>query len=247
MKVVGLTGFRRHGKSTVGERLRGKYSSVVDAEFSDVFIDLTNRWFPNGLDLAGRLSVQEAIQLANQNSHRLAGIVANHTGLDVDASRFLIEDSEASRQLHNRIISYLSEVRAPFPVTRANKVEHTWILQWEGHLGAVASRPDVWARWVDEMVEERVSADTELVTISGIRRPFEVLPVRNRQGTMVRVHDPRKGQDDDHTEKDIDLIPVDTVILNDGSLEQLEAAVDQLNDDLVASSVRSLYVCSAIK
>jgi hypothetical protein len=99
-------------------------------------------------------------------------------------------------------------------------------------LGTEWGRQMVWDRiWINAF---DLRADQhEKVACTDMRFPNEVAHVKERGGTTVRVFNPnapRTGNDDHISESQIDTLPVDHVLINDGTIAELHAKVLLLTD-----------------
>jgi len=83
--------------------------------------------------------------------------------------------------------------------------------------------------WLDAVMDQVDAAPDVPTVISDVRHPNELAALRRRGGMFVRVTRPGVGPANDHiTETAIAAVTPDAVIANDGSIEDLRAAVTVL-------------------
>lgn len=255
MILLGINGGMRQGKSTVGAELRrlAGVDSKADLEFSypigqvaDLWI---KQWPPNILD-----SGLTTLEVANKLIPLVIEPVKMVTGYDVDVEKLLIEDAPVSLEKANRLLSYLEKYieagesrneEFPVPITPDNKVLHRTLYQWigarmidevdagEGH--------DVWTRVIERRVTTLKERGYALVTVGGTRYPHQQTMIRKAGGLIVHVERPGAVNDSDITERAGDGAQPDIKVVNNGTLDELNAAVEKLYNDLLNNATDTTY------
>src|SRR5206468_8446864 len=128
-------------------------------------------------------------------------------------------------------------------INRSNKARHRALLQW---LGGYLPKHVDGKIWYDELVH-RAIADTgsELATIGGVRFPADAACIKEAGGYIVGIERPGMQMLDKHdvTERERDLVKADTVIMNNGTLEELQECAGSLWRDLAGGQLQPHYVC----
>lgn len=89
--------------------------------------------------------------------------------------------------------------------------------------------------WVTTTMRE-VDRTPGPVVVTDVRFPNEAQAVVDRGGVLVRVLRPTLRRDDPHpSENSVDDVGADYTVVNDGTLDDLQAVADLIADDLTAS------------
>lgn len=255
MILLGINGGMRQGKSTVGAELRrlAEVDTKADLEFSYPIGQVADLWikqWPASVIDSG-LPTRE---VANKLIPLIAEPLKTITGYDMDVHKFLIQDTPSSLEEGNRLLNYLEKYieagdsRAdefPVPITPDNKVLHRSLYQWigartiaeidagEGH--------DVWTRVIERRIATLKDRGYALVTVGGTRYPHQQEVIRDAGGLIVHVERPGIVNDDDVTERAGDGVNPDINVINNGTMDELNAVIGQLYNDLVAGSPKPKY------
>jgi hypothetical protein len=255
MILVGLNGGQRQGKSTVGEELRrlAGVDAKADLEFSYPIGQVVNAWvqqWPVELLESGK----PTIDVANKLIPLIAEPVKKVTGMEIDVNRLLIEDTDASCEEANRLLSYLEKYieagaqrseEFPLPINPNNKVLHRACYQWvgarlidevdagEGH--------DIWTRVIERRITTLQDRGYTLVTVGGTRYPIQQEMIRRNGGIIIEVERPGVALDNDVTEQADARKNYDVKVINNGTLEQLNAVVGRLYKDLAQGNAQKVY------
>lgn len=255
MILVGMVGGARQGKSSVGEELRrlAGVDAKADLEFSYPIGQVADLWVkewpPSVLE-----SGLSTLEIANKLIPLIVDPVKVVTGQGVDPVKLLIQDTPESKEQSNRLLSYLEKFieagdsrqdEFPTPITPENKVLHRALYQW---IGArlidemdVGEGKDVWVSVLEKRIVTLNERGYALVTVGGTRYPHQQDMIRRNGGLIVAVHRPGIAEDDDVTEQAEARKLADIAIENNGTLEELSAAVDTLYADLVAGTTKPNY------
>lgn len=255
MILLGINGGMRQGKSTVGAELRrlAGVDAKADLEFSYPIGQVANLWvkqWPLSVIESG-LSV---IEIANKLIPLIAEPVKQVTGYEVDVDRLLIEDTATSKEVNNRLLSYLEKYieagerrdeEFPTPIGPDNKVLHRALYQW---IGArlidevdAGQGHDIWTRVIERRMATLKERGYKLVTVGGTRYPHQQQVIRAAGGYIIDVERPGMAEDSDVTERAADGVEPDIKVLNNGTIEQLNSAVFDLYNDLVAGKPEKEY------
>lgn len=258
MILVGLIGGARQGKSSVGEELRrlAGVDAKADLEFSYPIGQVANGWvaqWPPSI-LESGLPVRE---IANKIIPLIAEPVKKVSGLDIDPSVLLIDESPEALEKANRLLSYLEKfIQAganrddefPLPITPDNKVLHRALYQF---IGArlideidLGKDRDIWVNVIEQRIITLKDRGYALVTVGGARYPQHQEMIRRNGGFIINVQRPGIAEDNDVTEQAEARKLADIVIDNNGTLEQLNTAVGQLYADLLAGNPKPKYAAA---
>src|SRR5947209_1088652 len=131
MVIIGLTGGKQQGKSTVGNLLRQMVGPVADLEFSDLMMDLANNWLGH-LPAAANQST-DTLGLANQWIRSLPEAF-KETEYQISCPTIEISHDHPHYQaFHHHLVTYLDNLSDPYNpgrITRETKVDHRHIYIW---------------------------------------------------------------------------------------------------------------------
>ncbi len=126
-------------------------------------------------------------------------------------------------------------------ITEDNKEQLRSLLQWLG--GYLVNVVDV-GIWYDEIIRRiQRSATLDGATIGGVRFPGDASRIKDAGGYILTMRRPGKSAQDtqDLTERERELISPDAIIINDGSLDQLQRCAVQVVEDLRANALAQTY------
>lgn len=255
MILVGMVGGARQGKSSVGQELRrlAGVDAKADLEFSYPIGQVVNAWVKQWpIDVLD--SGLPVIEVANKLIPLLVEPVKQVTGLDVDPAKLLIQNTPESREAANRLLSYLEKYielgsargeEFPLPITPDNKVLHRACYQWVGArlIEEVDAGPgqDIWTYVIEHRIKTLQERGYALVTVGGARYPLHQEMIRRDGGIIINVQRPGIAEDNDVTEQAEARKLADVVVVNNGTLEGLNAIVGELYSDLLAGSPKKQY------
>lgn len=255
MILVGMVGGARQGKSSVGQELRrlAGVDAKADLEFSYPIGQVVNAWVQQWpIDVLE--SGLPTIEIANKLIPLVVEPVKQVTGLDVDSAKLLIQDTPTSKEEANRLLSYLEKYidlgsargeEFPLPITPDNKVLHRACYQWVGArlIEEVDAGPDqdIWTHVIEKRIKTLQERGYMLVTVGGARYPLHQEMIRRNEGIIINVQRPGIAEDSDVTEQAAARKLADVVVENNGTLEQLNVAVKELYNDLLAGNPKKKY------
>lgn len=255
MILVGMVGGARQGKSSVGEELRrlAGVDGKADLEFSypigQVADGWVKQWPPSVLESG--LPVRE---IANKLMPLIVEPVKVATGLDVDPTTLLIDETPEALEKANRLLSYIEKFieaddtrndEFPVPITPDNKVLHRALYQF---IGArlieevdAGEGQDIWTHVIEKRIKTLQERGYALVTVGGARYPLHQEMIRRNGGVIINVHRPGIAVDDDVTEQAEARKHADIIIENNGTLEELNTVVGVIYNDLLAGAPKKKY------
>lgn len=189
-----------------------------------------------------------ALELANQVLIWLPDAISENLHHDVVWNQLAIakHDPLKKPELYDKLFAYLKIVEKDrslldTPLTSETKERFRPLLQWlGGYLVAKLSK----TIWYDELVRRIQLHDptTSLVIIGGVRYPSDAEVVRANGGRVITIERPGVAQSGgDVTEDERTAIEADITVVNNGTLEQLRAAAENVANDLAAGRPKKRY------
>lgn len=247
MILLGITGPIGHGKSTLADFLVEQEPQSRQAETSQVIAEVADRL---NTFFAREAPTELDLHTVNQWLQHLPAILeaVTHTHIPQEKVVLLEQDVTSSPQDYQKLWEYIYEARHNPKLTiehinAANKGAYRALLQWLG--GYFVTHVDR-GIWYNELVRRARHAETEgckLFVIGGVRFPGDAEIVRAAKGRIIGINRPGVVELDqrDPTERERSKIRPDALVLNNGSLAQLEAIARELYADLLGDELRKQY------
>lgn len=230
-KILGFTGRIGSGKTAAAEALhRTARVESAHLEFSDPVISIANGWM-------GRIGLVDIVGSAQTDALQHAIVEA---GMFVPRQVIEAMEFEALQE-------YL---RVRHEMTAANryispetKGAHRPLLQWLGHEMVAKAGEDFWSRAVESVINTRIHDGAELVTVGGVRYANNAETIHGLHGYVLEVSRPSSDDvNQSHiSEVGIERHFVDAVILNDGSITDLESKMGSLWSDVQGETILAQY------
>ncbi len=246
MNVIGLTGPIGHGKTSFAIALSKVEPSSKIFESSQVIAEIVKelhaklQTIPNSTDLDS----------INAFTGLLCQIVNETFDYDIDNKQLEITKKQLdSKPIEfKKLFDYFDLLRNQPEilnqgVTIKNKSTLRPILQWLG--GFLPSRIDR-AMWFKELVRRIYLAKKEgcrLVIVGGIRYPIDAETLRQTGAIIIEIVRPSLAETDidDPTERERHNIEVDSQVINDGTLSDLDQAATHLLTDVNNQEFKQIY------
>lgn len=186
----------------------------------------------------------------NQWLESLPDILEQVVGIQTDFSRIIISAESWKNQPieYKQLILHLQNLHEDpdllhQPIEIQNKNLYRPLLQWLG--GYLVQHIDS-GIWYNELIRQAQAVRDEgyqLCVIGGLRFPADAELVCSAGGTIVSVFRPSLDETDlaDPTERERRKIHVDTTVINDGTLSDLDSYAAQLVQDITQHSLRKEY------
>ncbi|PID32423.1 hypothetical protein CR970_00675 [Candidatus Saccharibacteria bacterium] len=246
MNIVGLTGAIGHGKSAIANALQHYDSQALHLETNMPIMELANALQNDLISMQVSSSPEfVASWLCNLPIH--IDRYMHDTVLPEDVCP-TIQDLRENTDQHQKLFTYLETMQANPDLVGAtidadNKETYRPLLQWIGgymirRLGLL-----VWVGEIMERVRDYQANGGTLAIIGGLRSQPEANLVRDAGGVVVYVRRPDTPERDtsDATEVTRKAITHDAMVINNGTLQQLDACALQLLQDIRAGKVQATY------
>ncbi|HSE61288.1 MAG TPA: hypothetical protein VLA88_03260 [Candidatus Saccharimonadales bacterium] len=247
-ELIGITGPIGSGKSTVAQYFATMQPDHALYETWHVVAEIATAF---NAALKAELAYEtthDPIELANQVLIWLPDAISESLHHDVvwNQLAFTKHDAIAKPDMYEKLLTYLRQIEKQpklltARITPETKETFRPILQWlGGYLVTKISK----TIWYDELLRriQLRNPTTSLVIISGVRYPSDAEVVRAHGGRILRVERPGPAiHTSDPTEAERENIQPDVTVINNGSPEQLSAAVETMWNDLAAGHARPSY------
>lgn len=250
MIIVGLTGGIGHGKTTFAGLLAAQAHTHKHWESWEVVAEVANALrhenphHPSPDNIAG----------INAWLAPLPDIIATLMHCHADFTQIaLTEQKLVEHPLHfKKLIEYLELMQAQpelqsGDISADTRLQFRMLLQWLGGYLVKTVEEGIWYDEIVRRIHLAGSTDLELATVGGVRFPGDAERLRNAGGFIIEIRRPNYGEADkaDLTERERKLITAETVVVNDGTLEQLERCAVKVYDDLRTRNLAASYQAAA--
>jgi hypothetical protein len=250
MLIIGMTGPIGHGKTTFARGLEKIVPETIHLESSLVIAEVVNALHAKTTKLPERDNLDSINEWLKPLPEILLQVVKAHCSFaQIQLQAFEIERHPiefGKLFLHIENMTRNPEL-ARTEIDVDNKERYRPILQWIG--GYLVKKVDS-GIWYKELVRRAHNAEiagNKICVIGGLRFPSDATILKQAGGVIVKVYRPGHLQYDmlDPTERERDNIPVDTTIVSDGSVEDMERCAAQVWQDIQTHSLQRTYRSSA--
>lgn len=246
MVLAGLTGGIGHGKTTFSRLLAQHAASSAHFETWELVAEvaaalrLENNTHPSPDDM-------EAV---NVWLYPLAELVSLHMHAEIAYEQLKLtqESLKEHPEYYDKLFEYLRAVEATpsladSEITDETKAAFRPLLQWLGGYLVAKVGSGVWYDEIVRRIAHLRSTGTELVTVGGVRYPGDAERLRNAGGMILEIKRPDLPEQDakDITERERTLITADSLVINDGSLEDLAHCAAIVYGDLQLRQLQPEY------
>jgi hypothetical protein len=247
-ELLGITGAIGSGKTTFADCLmkiepsHAFYdTSLLVAEVADVF----------NKALKAELAYDTAnkpLDIANQVLIWLPDAISEILHQDVVWNQLAITTHHAlARPEHyDKLLVYLKQTEKKpklldKPITPRNKSDYRALLQWLGNYLVVKVSKTI---WYDELMRRATLRDQDknMVLIAGVRYPSDAEVVRTHGGIVIDIERPgAQSPATDATESERQNIKPDIIVINNGSLANLDHVAETVWRDIGAGIRYATY------
>jgi len=232
MVIVGLTGNIGSGKSTFADFLAEQFEHAGHWESWQLIAEVAEALRANGHPKS------DSTEAVNRWLEPLPDIIQKICHKQVSFNDLKLDGAvKHDSPEYVKLFQYLELVQerpelAVGPVTEARKEDLRSILQWLGGYLAAKCGGDIWYGEIIRRIQ--TEPKLELATIGGVRFPADAKCIINAGGVIMAIERPGWEPRDksDPTERERGQIHADTVIYNDGSLDQLRRCAQKVAADI---------------
>ncbi len=246
MTIIGMTGPIGHGKSTFASAIEALVPSTVHLESSLIIAEIANSMH----DVLNDIPDPYDVDSLNNWLKSLPAILLEHLKVHSTFDQIKLDQAQIEQhpvEYQKLIIHVENLTRDPSlikqQITKENKETYRPFLQW---LGGYLVQKVGQTIWYDEIVRRIHNAQAqgcELCIIGGLRFPSDATAIRNVGGVIIKVYRPGHLQNDmlDPTERERDNIPVDSTIMSNGTVEDVDRYAALVLEDIKNNRLQRLY------
>ncbi len=243
MIIVGITGPISHGKTTLGQLLQELEPKSVHYESAEVIAGLAEAW----LAIDSELPNSQDIKAINNWLQKLVPFLNKSFGLDCTFLQIKIDRKDVAQhpEHYQKLFDFLAQPKSNYSsITEANKTYFRPLLQWMG--GYFVAKVDfgIWYKQILKRIKHDQSKGIDLATVGGLRYPEDAAILKSAGAVVIAINRPSEAEADlsDPTERERQSIPVDCTVINNGSLDDLEACAARFYDDLKQGLLKNSYL-----
>lgn len=246
MIILGMTGPIGHGKSTFANALSALEPDFCHLETSMIITEVANALhaalgvIPDPYDVP---SLNQWLSVFPRILHDTLGVesTAEQTRLDADA----IQTHPVEYQ---KLILHVENLQrdpnlAKTEITQKNKDEYRPFLQWLGGYLVEKVSSGVWFDELARRIKQHEEQGCKVCIVGGVRYPHDATTLRAMGAKIIKVYRPGHLQSDmlDPTERERDNIQVDSTIMSNGSVEDLQACAATFLNDARTGQLKPTY------
>lgn len=246
MILLGMTGPIGHGKSTFAKAIAELEPITVHLESSLVIAEIANAMHAVLHDIPDPYDVQSL----NTWLRSLPAILLERMGVHCSYEQIQLDQVQIEQHPieYQKLILHVENLRrnpslAKQHITRENKESYRPFLQW---LGGYLVQKINQTIWFDEILKRIYKAQTngcKLCIVGGLRYPSDAAAIHSAGGIVIKVYRPGHLQNDmlDPTERERDNIPVDCMIMSNGTIDDVSRTAEIVLNDIKNNCLASLY------
>lgn len=250
MIIVGMTGPIAHGKSTFANALAKLEPKTVRFESSDLISEVANKWQAELKTLPER---NVDIESVNQWIASLPQIIEQHLNTPCVFEQVKINPATINAHPieYGKLFLHVENMRRnpslqEQTITPENKESFRPLLQWLG--GYLADRVDsgIWYNEIARRVKTAADQGYRLCIVGGLRFPTDAAILRKLKAVIIKIYRPGYLANDmlDPTERERENIPVDTTIVSDGGIDDVQSCAAVFYRDISSGSLQSQYIAT---
>ncbi len=246
MIILGMTGPIGHGKTTFAEALAELEPTTIHLETSSVVIEVANALQAT---LTTPLDPYD-INALNNWLKSLPAILLDILGTKCtfDQIELKADNIEKHPIEYQKLILHVENLRRNFTlahqqINTENKEAYRPILQWLG--GYLVDKIDngIWWDEIIKRAKKHEQKGCKLCIAGAIRFPTDAKIARQAGAIIVKVYRPGHLQNDmlDPTERERENVKVDTMVMSNGTIEDVKKCAAQFLKDIEAGELKTLY------
>jgi len=249
MILIGIHGAIGHGKTTLADIFTETEPNSIHLESSQIIIEVLNA-ANRQLPPTGH---NEPVVFLNKWFEAFPAILRQvvHVNATPDQLTFTEPDVARNPPTYQKLFEYVALLAqnpelARATITADNKASYRAGLQGLGGYLISRVKPTIWYDELLRRAAEFGARDTKLAVIGGLRYPSDAEVVQSAGGVVIEITRPNMPKADlqDPTEKYREQITSDSVIINEGTLDQLTRTGKTVLADIVRKQLRPQYISS---
>ena len=246
MIVFGMTGPIGHGKSTFAKAIKLLEPKTMHFESSMIVAEVANALHSTSQQLPSR----DDLDKINNWLKVLPEIITNvmHCPCTFDQVKLDLIEVQRHPIEYEKLFLHIENLqRRPElltqQITPENKEEYRPILQWLGGYLQKKVNPDIWYNEIVRRIKQLNPEEYALCIAGGLRFPADERSLRSIGGKIIKVYRPGHLQYDmlDPTERERDNVNPDSIIVSNGTIEDLNACAKRVLDDLRQNKLEKTY------
>jgi hypothetical protein len=244
--LLGMTGPIGHGKTTFANALAELVPKTCHFESSLIIAEVADAMHAALKTPVDPYDVDEL----NNWLRSLPSILLSIVNVKCTIEQIQLDQNDIERHPieYQKLILHAENLRRNPELMRhqintENKEAYRPFLQWLG--GYLVQHVDngIWYNELVRRVHEVQQEGCELVLVGGLRFPTDAAILRKAGGVIVKVYRPGHLQNDtlDPTERERENIRVDTIILSNGTVEDVKSAAKQFLEDIKTNNIKPRY------
>lgn len=242
MIIVGITGPIGHGKTSFAHALQACEPHAVHYESAQIVGGLAQAW----LATRAQLPAPDDIEAINEWLRELCPLLNKDFGVSCTFPQIKIDQADINQrpESYQKLFDFLAQPPTDNPVvSEETKEYYRPLMQWIG--GYFLTKVDfgLWYKKILTLVQKDEADGVDLAVIGGLRFPEDAAILKAAGAVIAKIERPGLGEPDmtDPTERQRQSILVDTTVLNNGSLADLETCAQRLYQDIKSGQLKLEY------
>jgi hypothetical protein len=250
-EIIGITGAIHSGKTAFKDILSELEPSHASYESYEIIAEVAED-FNHALNKELSFeTTHDPVELVNQALIWFVEAINENLHQDTSWNQLAITQHQlaAHPELFQKMFMYVDMAKKQpalleTRITASNKETYRPVLQWIGGYLVARISDTIWYDEIFRRIDLHDS-DKNLVLVSGLRYPSDAMVVHAHGGNVIAIERPIELIDaDDVTESSRSGIKADIVVVNNGTIEQLEIIASELWHDLSVSKIKKRYTSS---
>ncbi|CAN5117757.1 hypothetical protein BH09PAT3_BH09PAT3_2570 [soil metagenome] len=250
MIIAGITGSIGHGKTTFANLLADQCNAARHFESWELVAEVASAL----KDEQPLHPAPDDLDAVNEWLFPLADIVSFHVHTSIEFNDIKLTDARLAKhpEHYEKLFEYLQTIQhqpslATLPITADSKEAFRPLLQWLGGYLVARAGSGVWYDEIVRRIAHLRTSGCDIVTIGGVRYPGDAERLRNAGAVIIDIQRPELPIQDllDITERERTLIEPDCLVVNNGTLADLNTCAAVVYEDLSLRQLGDKYTAKA--
>ncbi len=246
MIIIGMTGPIGHGKSTFASALKKIIPAAQHFESSLIVAEVADALHASSKDIPSR----DDLDKINNWLKPLPSILLStvHAKTSFEQIKISADDVNLHPVEYEKLFLHIQNLKAnpdllKHQITKENKESYRPILQWLGGYLVKKIDPGIWYKEIVRRIHNEKSTGNALCIVGGLRFPTDAQILHQAGGIIVKVYRPGHLEYDklDPTERERENIKVDTTIISNGTVDDLNNCAERILQDIHANKLQKTY------